>query len=59
MREIISLQPGDVIKLDQHLDAPITVLINGKKWLTGRPGISRNQMAVKIGKPPKKEGHIV
>jgi flagellar motor switch protein FliM len=59
MREVLSLQPGDVIKLDQHLDEPISIIINGKKWISGRPGISRNQMAVKIGKPQKKEGHVL
>lgn len=54
MKETLDLQPGDVIKLDQHLDNPIVILVNGKKWFYGQPGISRNQIAVKIKKQYKK-----
>ncbi|MEA4921211.1 MAG: flagellar motor switch protein FliM [Clostridiaceae bacterium] len=51
MGEVVTLQPGDVIRLEQHLDSPVVVTVNGKAWFYGRPGISKNQMAVKIIKP--------
>lgn len=54
MKEMLDLQVGDVIKLDQHLDNPVAVSVNGRKWFQGQLGISRNQMAVKIQQQYKK-----
>ncbi|HEY3490028.1 MAG TPA: FliM/FliN family flagellar motor switch protein [Candidatus Deferrimicrobiaceae bacterium] len=48
IREILSLKPGDVITTDQEIDAPVAVLVEGKPKLSGRPGISRGNRAIKI-----------
>lgn len=48
IREILSLKPGDVIATDQEIDAPISVLVEGRPKLSGRAGISRGNRAVKI-----------
>jgi flagellar motor switch protein FliM len=59
MKEVLDLQPGDVIKLDQHLDNPVLLTVNGKKWFYGQPGINRNQIAVKIKRQYNhKEGRL-
>ncbi|MEA4831990.1 MAG: flagellar motor switch protein FliM [Oscillospiraceae bacterium] len=55
MKETLDLQPGDVLKLDQHIDSPVLLTVNGKKWFYGQPGIARNQIAVKIKKNYCKE----
>lgn len=48
MKELLSLQVGDVIKLDQSVDSQTLVTVNGKKWFYGQPGIKKNKIAVKI-----------
>jgi len=50
MREILDLQPGDVIRLDQSVGSPAVITVNGKKWFYGSPGIKRNKMALRINR---------
>ncbi|GEM_PF-1516865 len=35
MRDIAELKPGDIITLDKHIDEPIDLLINNKKFAEG------------------------
>ncbi len=48
MGEVLNLQVGDVIKLDQRVDSNIKVLIEDKIWFHGIPGVRKNKKAVKI-----------
>ena len=51
MQEMLSLQPGDVIRLDQQVGTPIVIAVNGKSWFMGEPGTKRNKLAVLINRP--------
>jgi flagellar motor switch protein FliM len=50
MQEMLSLQPGDVIRLDQQVGSPVVIAVNGKKWFFGEPGIKKNKLAVLINR---------
>lgn len=50
MQEMLSLQPGDVIRLDQRVGTPVVIAVNGKNWFTGEPGIKKNKLAVLINR---------
>jgi len=50
MQEVLSLQPGDVIRLDQRVGTPVIVSVNGKNWFYGEPGIKRKKLAVMINR---------
>jgi flagellar motor switch protein FliM len=50
MSEIISIQPGDVIKLpDTKMGSEMTLKIGGRKKYRCRPGLVSNRLAVKVG----------
>ncbi len=51
MREVLDLQPGDVIQLDQTVGTPLTITVNGRKWFYGVPGTRKNKMAIRINRP--------
>jgi flagellar motor switch protein FliM len=46
--EIINLQVGDVIKLDQNIDGQVQLMIDNKPRFYGFPGLHRNRKTVKI-----------
>lgn len=48
IRRILSLSPGDVIETDREVNAPVSVLVEGKTKMTGHAGISRGKRAIKI-----------
>lgn len=50
LRDILNLQPGDVIRLNQKIDNPVVVTVNKNKWFLGEPGLIHNYKAVKINK---------
>lgn len=50
MRELMELAPGDVIRLDQHVDDKAYVMQNNKEWFRGTLGTVKNHVAVKIDK---------
>lgn len=50
MQEVLDLQPGDVIRLDQSVGAPVVVTVNGRKWFNGTPGIRKNKIALRINR---------
>lgn len=51
MREVIDLQPGDVIRLDQGVDNPVLITVNGRNWFFAVPGTKKNKMALRINRP--------
>lgn len=50
MREVLDLQPGDVIRLDQSVGSPVLITVNGKKWFLSAPGTRKNKMALRINR---------
>ena len=50
MQEMLSLQPGDVIRLDQQVGTPVVIAVNGKNWFMGEPGTKKNKLAVLINR---------
>lgn len=50
MQEMLSLQTGDVIRLDQRVGTPVTLSVNGKGWFLGEPGTRKNKLAVLINR---------
>ncbi len=48
IREMINLQPGDTIRLDNHIDEPLVIEVKERPKFLGRPGIYRGRAAVCI-----------
>jgi flagellar motor switch protein FliM len=50
LRELLSLEPGDVIRTNIPVQEEVKLYIGGKSRLCGRPGISKGRMAIKVTK---------
>lgn len=50
LNDIVNLQVGDVIKLDQKIDSEVKVNIGDKTWFTGIPGMKKNRKVIKVDK---------
>ena len=50
LRELLDLEPGDILRTGIAIDGDVKVLMGGKPRLWGRPGISKGKVAVKITK---------
>jgi flagellar motor switch protein FliM len=50
MREILDLQPGDVIRLDQSVGSQVVITVNGHNRFYGSPGVRKNKMALRINR---------
>lgn len=48
VKELLEIQVGDVIKLENKVDEPVEVFIENKIKYEGHPGIIKNKMAVEI-----------
>jgi len=46
--ELLQMEEGDVIKMDQSLSEPIAVIIGGKKKFLAQPGTIKNHRAIRI-----------
>lgn len=46
--ELLNLEPGDVIRLDQNVDAPISMNVRGIDKMKGYPGLFKRSRAVKL-----------
>ena len=55
MREVINLQPGDVINLDHHVSQPITLRVGHLPKFKAAIGIKDNRYAAKITEFIQKE----
>lgn len=49
LRHFLNLKPGEVLRLDQGVDAPLPVLVNGVLKFRGTQGALRGKTAVRIG----------
>jgi len=50
MKEILSLNTGDVLRLNQKVENDVELTINDKTWFYGIPGIRKNKKVIKINK---------
>ena len=48
LRELLELEPGDVLRTSIPVGAEVAVMLGGKNRLWGSPGISRGKVSVKI-----------
>lgn len=55
VKELLQLEVGDVIKLNQHLEDPIVIEVGGFPKFIAQPGKKNKQMAVQIIKPSIEE----
>jgi len=47
-REVLELQPGDVIQLNSKIRDPMRIMVGGTEKYYGVPGLKNNRMAVRI-----------
>jgi flagellar motor switch protein FliM len=50
LRELLDLEPGDVLRTNLPIDGEIKVLVGGKPRIFGHPGVSKGKVAVKISR---------
>ncbi len=48
IRDLINLEPGDIIILDKKIEEPIEVLIEDTPKILGRMGVFKNHLAIQI-----------
>jgi flagellar motor switch protein FliM len=48
IRELVNIKPGDVLKIDKNVSQDVEVIIGDKMKFHGKPGLSGNQVAVKL-----------
>jgi flagellar motor switch protein FliM len=48
IRDLITIKPGDVLKIDKALNQDMDIIIYDKLKFRGKPGLVGNQLAVKI-----------
>jgi flagellar motor switch protein FliM len=48
MKELIKIEEGHIIKLNQSIDEPLEVLVNGSRKLVGYPGNMNGKKAIKV-----------
>ena len=48
VNDFLSLQPGDIIRLDTHVDSEMEVYVGNIKKFTALPGSSKDQYAVRV-----------
>ncbi len=56
--ELLSLESGDIIKLDKRINEEVEILINEKRKLAGRPGSVEGKKAIRITRALKEEDLI-
>lgn len=56
LRELMDLQEGDVIQLDQRMGDKTILAVNGNEWFTGTLGLVKNRKAVRVEKVVMLEG---
>ncbi len=59
MKELKSLQPGDILTLDSRLDAALELTIGKKAKLWVQPGVMQNKLAVQVLSRPLEHEHTV
>ncbi|MBI2252352.1 MAG: flagellar motor switch protein FliM [Armatimonadetes bacterium] len=55
-QDLLQIEAGDIIKLDQPIQSPLKIKINDRTKFLGRPGFKEGKMAVQISKVLSEEG---
>ncbi len=53
IRDLMNLKVGDEIRLDQPIDKPLNITVNGTRKMSGYPGTFDGRMAIKVFDLPK------
>jgi flagellar motor switch protein FliM len=48
IRDLVTIKPGDVLKIDKTLNQDMDIIVGDKMKYHGKPGLAGNQLAVKI-----------
>ena len=48
VRDLLALQPGNVVELDRHAGAPVDVLVNGTRVAQGEIVVVGDELGVRI-----------
>lgn len=48
LRELLSLEPGDVLQLEQRVDEPLAVQVGERPFFLGSPGEASGRLAVRL-----------
>ncbi len=48
MKAYLGLQVGDIVLIEQKVEEPLTIQVNGEARYRGRPGLSETRKAVTI-----------
>jgi flagellar motor switch protein FliM len=48
LRDLISLQPGDLVLFDKPVDQPLAVTVNDREKFKVFPGVNRDKLAVRV-----------
>jgi len=50
LKDVMNLQVGDVIKIDQDVRSEVRIDIGGRTWFYGIPGLHRNKKVIKVSR---------
>ena len=50
LKDLLSIQPGDLIILDKKTSSNVDINVEGEKWFEGKWGTKKNKGAIKINK---------
>ncbi len=48
IKDFLDLKPGDMLRLDEAVDAPVKLYVDQKQKFLAQPGISKGRMAIQI-----------
>ncbi len=55
LRDLISLQPGDLVMFDKSVDEPLTATVNEREKFEVFPGVNRDKLAVRVSRVVESE----
>jgi len=55
LNELLHLEPGDILRTNIPITSEVQVQIGGKTRIWGRPGVSKEKMAVKVTRTSKEQ----
>src|SRR5579884_647894 len=56
LRDLIALQPGDLVTFDKPVDEPLTATVNDRPKFEVFPGVNRDKFAVRVSRIVTSEG---
>src|ERR1700681_3341040 len=55
LRDLIALQPGDLLMFDKSVDEPLAVTVNDREKFKVFPGVNRDRLAVRVSRVVENE----